>query len=69
MKQVLNSEGDNEESLKGMESMLKSLQGIMQTVGVDSKEGAGVEDDFSPEAFAKAMQEAMVTPPGLGAET
>ena len=64
MKQVLNSDGDNEESLKGMESMLKSLQGIMQTVGVDGKEGE--EDDFSAEAFQKAMHEAGITPPGLG---
>lgn len=40
----------------------------MQTVGVDSKEGEGGEDDFNPEAFAKAMQEAMVTPPGMGAD-
>lgn len=45
LKKVLNSEGNQEESLKGMEAMLKSLQSVMESVGGLPDDGD--DDDFS----------------------
>ncbi len=48
---MLGNEGNNEESLKGMEAMLKSLEKVM--LG-----GADGDNDFGPEAFAEVLKEA-----------
>jgi hypothetical protein len=51
LKQVLGNDGNNEESLKGMEAMLKSLEKVM--LG-----GADGDNDFGTEAFAEVLKEA-----------
>ena len=47
LKQVLNNEGNQEESLKGMEAMLKGLQSVMEQVGGLPDGEDGEDDDFS----------------------
>lgn len=46
MKKVLNSQGNNEESMKGMDSMLQGLQKVMSECGLDKDDDDDDDDDF-----------------------